>query len=76
MANECDINLSVNRLPLESRPSEEYLLFVIPVKSGIQMFDYVRDSHLRGNDNPVIITFYTGSIPSGQTCVNKEKSKS
>jgi hypothetical protein len=33
------------------------------------MFKIIRDSHFRGNDNPVIITFYTVSIPSGKTGV-------
>ncbi len=32
-------------------------------KTEIQMFKIIRDSHFRGNDNPVIITFYTVSMP-------------
>ncbi len=40
------------------------LLFLNFVKTGIQMFENVKDSHFRGNDNPVIIPFYTISIPT------------
>ena len=44
---------------------KKYLFFVISVKTEIQMLKIVRDSHFRGNDNPVIIALYTGSMLSG-----------
>ena len=37
-------------------------LFVISVKTEIQMFDNTGDSHFRGNDNSAIITIDTTSI--------------
>jgi len=35
-------------------------------KMEIQMFNIVRDSHFRGNDNPIIITFHTVSMLSAK----------
>jgi hypothetical protein len=45
------------------RLCKKHLFFVISVKTEIQMFKIVRDSHFRGNDNAVIITFYKVSMP-------------
>jgi len=33
------------------------------VKTEIQMFKIIKDSHFRGNDIPVNITLYTVSMP-------------
>ena len=60
---------NIHTLPKEWGLCKKYLLFVISVKTEIQMLIILRDSHFRGNDDPVIISFYTVSMPSAKEMI-------